>query len=262
MKLGVLTTDVPLMGGFAMGRPSEESPLIQELKKQYDVIEVDPSQPIENKIDVLLAMQPSSLDPGSMDHFVAAVKSGIPTAIFEDPLPVIYNNVPGTTQPKRPPQMGMFGGQQPPMPKGDINKLWKLLDVDLISQGNRVVWQRYNPYPKATGFASDEWLFIDAGNQAVQPINQESVITRGLTQVLFLFAGGWSKAKTSDFEITDLLTTGENSGTVSIADIQQFSNLIGSSMFERQIAPPRRDEVAVQSGAANSRQAFRDGDGA
>ena len=59
-----------------MQGPSEESQLIAELKKQYDVEEVDPSKPITDKYDVLLAVQPSSFDPDAMDNFVAAVKAG------------------------------------------------------------------------------------------------------------------------------------------------------------------------------------------
>src|SRR5688572_9040594 len=45
-RLGVLKTDVQLFGGFSMQGPTEESQMIEELKKQYDVVEVDPSRPI------------------------------------------------------------------------------------------------------------------------------------------------------------------------------------------------------------------------
>ena len=68
-KLGVLKTDVQLFGGFSMQGPTEESQLIAELKKQYDVVEVDPSKPIKERYDVLLAVQPSSLTPEAMDEF-------------------------------------------------------------------------------------------------------------------------------------------------------------------------------------------------
>ena len=87
-KLGVLKTDAQLFGGFSMQGPTEESPLVVELKKQYDVVEVDPSKPIKDQYDVLLAIQPSSLNEASMANFVEAVKAGQPTAIFEDPLPL------------------------------------------------------------------------------------------------------------------------------------------------------------------------------
>jgi ABC-2 type transport system permease protein len=78
MTLGVLKTDAQLFGGFSMQGQTEESEIITELKKQYDVQEVDPAKPITKNYDVLMAVQPSSLTPGAMENFVQAVKSGQP----------------------------------------------------------------------------------------------------------------------------------------------------------------------------------------
>ena len=114
------------------------------------MVEVDASKPIKDKYDVLLAVQPSALSPEAMTNFVAAVKSGQPTAIFEDPFPwPPGGEVVGTAQPKRPPgggMMGMFGGGGPPEPKGDISQLWKLLGVEMY--GDEIIWQDYNPEQK------------------------------------------------------------------------------------------------------------------
>ena len=86
-------------------------------------------------------------------NFVECVKNGQPTAIFEDPYPwpQLYPEVVGTAQQKRPPggMMGMFGGGGgPPEPKGDISQLWKLLGVEMLGNGNDIVWQEFNPEPK------------------------------------------------------------------------------------------------------------------
>ncbi len=90
-KVGVLNTDAQLYGSFNMQAMSTTPnwPIIDELEKQYEVVKVDPSKPITEKFDVLLAVQPSSLGPAEMDNFVAAVENGQPTAIFEDPAPVL-----------------------------------------------------------------------------------------------------------------------------------------------------------------------------
>jgi hypothetical protein len=53
-------------------------PVLEELEKQYDVVQVDASAPITDSYDVLLAVQPSSLGPEQMNHFVAAVRAGQP----------------------------------------------------------------------------------------------------------------------------------------------------------------------------------------
>ncbi len=131
------------------GRPRNRS-WSTELKKQYDVVEVDPSKPIKDRYDVLLAVQPSSLSPEAMENFVEAVKSGQPTAIFEDPFPWPPGRRSGRHGAAEAAggggMMGMFGGGGPPEPKGDISQLWKLLGVEMY--GDEIVWQDFNPEPK------------------------------------------------------------------------------------------------------------------
>ena len=111
-RLGVLTTDADLYGGFDMmgGQQRPRQAIVEELEKQYDVVQVDASAPLTETFDVLLAVQPSSLGPEQMANFVAAVRAGQPVAIFEDPLPVMMQGVPGTSQPRRSPSgpMAMF----------------------------------------------------------------------------------------------------------------------------------------------------------
>lgn len=221
-KVGVVKTDVSLFSGFSMQGPTSESQLITELKKQYDVKEVDPSSPITEEYDVLLAVQPSSLGPEQMDNFVAAVKSGQPTAIFEDPFPLpnFYQNVPGTAQPKQPGggMMGMFGGQQPPQPKGDIEQLWRLLGVRM--DGSQLVWQDHNPYPGA-GFTTLDWVFVDNDNGAVEPFSQESQITSDMRQTLFLYPGAVSPSSGTNTDFLPLAVTGKQTGTIRVQEVQQ-----------------------------------------
>ena len=91
---------------FAGGQPRQlpRQAIVEELEKQYDVEEVDLTQPVaEGRYDVLLAVQPSSLPPEGMEFLVQAIRSGIPTAVFEDPLPAFMAGVPGTGQPKQAP---------------------------------------------------------------------------------------------------------------------------------------------------------------
>ena len=65
--------------------------LIEELEKQYDVEQVNLSEPLTpDKYDTLLVVQPSSLDPQQLGNLVAAVGQGQPTAIFEDPAPNFF----------------------------------------------------------------------------------------------------------------------------------------------------------------------------
>lgn len=222
-KLGVLKTDVQLLGGFSMQGATEESQLVTELKKQYDVVEVDPSKPIKERYDVLLAVQPSSLSPEGMDNFVAAVKSGQPTAIFEDPFPVTQPDVVGTSQPKRPGggPMAMFGGGGPPEPKGDISKLWKLLGVEMY--GDEIIWQEFNPEPKL-GDVFREWIFVDdslsSEDGSFRPFAADDPISSGMKQLLFFWAGSFRPAHNSKMDFKKLAVTGTNTGTANYQDVE------------------------------------------
>jgi len=223
-KVGVLDTDAQLYGSFNMQSMSAgpDWPIIDELEKQYEVVRVSPAKPITEKFDVLLAVQPSSLGPDEMNNFIAAIESGQPTAIFEDPAPVFGAGVPATSAPRQAP-----GGMNPMMmqqrrspPKGDIRKLWNLLGVDFSAE--EIVWQDYNPYPKAGHFPT-EFVFIDEGCDAEEPFNQKDSISSRLQQLLFPFPGSVAKLNTSDLDFTPLAKTGEETGTVLFRDLMRMT---------------------------------------
>ncbi|MFO0817418.1 MAG: Gldg family protein [Pirellulales bacterium] len=250
-KLGIVRTDAQLMGGFSFagGQPQNvpKAAIIEELEKQYDVEEVDPTSKIEpGRYDVLVAVQPSSLGPAELDNLADVVRRGQPTAIFEDPLPVIdeMRFVPGTGQPKRQnPMAQMFGGGPPP-PKGDITKLWQVLGVECAGERGGasptggppgfdayIVWQRFNPYKKVqvSGF-TNEFVFIRPevpGDE--EPFNAADAVTSGIEELLFPMPGGVSKSKDSDIEFTPLVQTGNRAGTISFQNWQmnqENSNLL------------------------------------
>ena len=137
-KLGVFATDAPLLGtggmgimGFNMGGGTPAWEVITELRKQYDVQEITGGEILKDDYDALLVVQPNNLDNEKLDDLIAAIKSGIPTAIFEDPLPLIQGGLTGTYDPRRNNQGGGGPGQPPPPApeKGDLNKLWELLGI-------------------------------------------------------------------------------------------------------------------------------------
>jgi ABC-2 type transport system permease protein len=234
-RLGVLSTDADLFGGFDMmsGQSRPRQPILQELEKQYDVVQVDASAPIIERFDVLLAVQPSTLGPEQMANFVAAVEAGQPVAVFEDPLPVLMTGVPGTSQPRRSPMgpMAMFGPQS--QPKGDLGLLWRALGVKLAARPGRmggmgaspyVVSQDYNPHLKLELPA--EFVFIDssletAAAKAAPPgFNQQDRVTAGLQEVLFPFPGGIVREEGVDVTFTPLVRTdAPRTGTIEVDQV-------------------------------------------
>ena len=246
-KLGVLTTDARLFGGFdqtTMGM-SQNQAIIDELEKQYDVKQVSPDQPITEKLDVLLAVQPSSLSQPQMDNFIAAVKSGVPTAIFEDPFPRLDPSVPGTSAPKQAPQQNPFmGGGPPPQPKGNINQLWSMLGVDF--SGDNIIWQSYNPYPRFP--FEKEFVFVDAAASTKPVFSDKDPTTKGLQQLLFLFPGSITPLNATTMKIEPLVTTGEQTGTVAFGEIVQrnfMGQISGLNPRPRRLLRPDHYALAV-----------------
>ncbi len=229
-RIGVVGTDVKLFGGFDMEsftqRPSQQ--IIEELQKQYELVQVNAEQPITERFDALLAVQPSTLSPAGMDNFVAAVKTGQPTAIYEDPLPFLDSGIAGTSQPRTPPRKNPFQQPPPPQPKGEISKLWSLLGVS-FGGGNAqsILWQTYNPYPKVSDFNKiPEFVFIAKGSGAAEPFNEANPITKGLQQIVTLFPAGIEAAPPSGtgaagLKFEPLLQTSTQSGFVAFDDVLQ-----------------------------------------
>ncbi len=217
------------------------------------MVQVNPAQPITEKYDVLLAVQPSTLGPEEMNNFVTAVENGQPTAIFEDPLPVFASNVPGTLMPRRPPggMESMMMGMRP-QPKGDIRPLWSLLGVDFFASG--VVWQDYNPYPKTSQFPK-EFVFVDKGEGNAEPFGTESNISSGLQQVLFPFPGAANKLNASPMKFAPLAMTGDKTGTVSMGEVMQMTPFGPRGLNENRRLMPTSGRICISRGNYGQDQA-------
>jgi ABC-2 type transport system permease protein len=227
-KLGVVRTDAQFMGGFSMAgggfQQIGRQPILEELSKQYELVEVDPAAPIStDQYDVLMVVQPSSLGPQELPNVINALKEGVPTAIFEDPVPFGFETrFPGTGEPKQAPG-GMFGGGGP-VPKGDIQELWKAIGVRVPNKPSMggsdpfIVWQAYNPYPKLSRLmqATNEWIFVreEAAADNEDLLSEKSPITAGLREVMFLYAGSVEADYNDNINFTPLIRTGPNSGHV------------------------------------------------
>ena len=80
-KVGVVTTQLRLFGGLDFNTMQSTPPwsVVDELKKQYEVVQVSPRSAITEEVDGLLAVLPSSLTQAEMDNLSAAVEKGTPT---------------------------------------------------------------------------------------------------------------------------------------------------------------------------------------
>lgn len=133
-------------------------PILNELAKHFSLVPHYPGHPSQAKVDALLVLQPSSLGPKAMEDFIAELRSGLPTAIFEDPFVWFAASVPSTEQPRRPrspiEEPLFIDGPA----KGNINRLWPLLGIEF--SGHSVVCQKYCPCPLPDALPS-EFVFVD-----------------------------------------------------------------------------------------------------
>ncbi len=247
-RVGIVSTEAHLMGGTVMSGMSfqrvDKHPLVRELEKQYDVESVDlGGDVLPGQFDALLVVQPSSLAPEQFTRLVEAISKGVPTAIFEDPMPLAQSYIPATGAPKQSPG-GMFGGGGP-SPKGNIRELWELLGLDIPASPSMVqpglvdpslVWQAYNPYPNLDMNTDNLWLSIDDGAPgAVGALSPDHPITSGMRQVLTLYSGAVGAAKNSPLTHTPLLTTGTDAGLIDGMAVQRI--MTGQSNLMREQGP-------------------------
>jgi ABC-2 type transport system permease protein len=219
-KVGILSTDAKLMGGFdmrSMGQNPEWS-IVTELKKQYVVDSVAPDTPIASDLDVLLVAQPSSLTQPQIDNLTAYIKKGGPALLLLDPLPV-ENPQNSPEVPKQPPG-GMFGGGPPPEPKGNLQPLLDLIGIEWPT--TEIVWNAYNPHPQLADLPP-EVVFVHAGpGGAPDAFDPKQAATKGLQEIVMLFPG-LLRPRGATPEFMPLLRTNDTGGTLQWSDATQQS---------------------------------------
>jgi len=218
-KVGILTTDAKLMGGFdqrSFGQTPEWS-IVTELKKQYEVSSVSPDAPIASDLGVLLVAQPSSLTQPQIDNLTAFVKQGGATLLLMDPFPVDNPQI-APEVPKQP-AGGPFGGGQPPEQKGDLTGLLQLINVEWPTTD--IVWNPYNPHPQLADMPM-EVVFVGHDPYAKDAFNPDQAATSGLQEVVALFPG-LLRARNGGAgpEFTPLLRTSDKGGVIEWSEAVQ-----------------------------------------
>lgn len=230
-KIGVLNTEAKLFGGFDFQsmRTSPPWPVVEELRKQYEVEPVSASSPIATTYDALLVALPSALPQPELDNLLAYIKQGHPTLILDDPLTII--NVALSPSEESGAAMNPFMRNQgpPPKPKGDIQAF--LNELGLAWNKTQITWDTYNPHPDLAQL-QPEIVFVGAGNQNPETFNQNHPSSRGLQEVVFLFPGSVRKNPGSNLEFTPLVKTSVASGTVF------YNQLVQRSFFGIQLVQP------------------------
>lgn len=218
-KIGVVVTEANLFGGFDFkaGSTTPTWQVVDELKKQYEVVRIAPNSKIEEELDGLVVPLPSSLPQEEMDNVSDFIETGVPTLILVDPLFVVNVGLSASEKPGANRNPFMNQGQPPPKEKGNINGFMRRLGVNWNI--NAIVWDAYNPHPD---FASlpPEIVFIGRGNENPEVFNASYGATKDLEELVLMFPGYLNKASGAETEFSPLVKSGQVSG------VQQYGRMV------------------------------------
>jgi len=227
-RVGVLTTQMKIFGGFDFNTFQSQPAwsVVDELRKQYDVVQIAATDSITEKLDGLLVVLPSSLSQEEMNRLQDYIEAGHPTLLLVDPLPVVDVGLSPSEESGANVNPFMRNRGPQPEPKGGINAMMSAIGV----QWNKaqIAWDGYNPHPELANLPP-EVIFLGRGNQNPETFNDAFPASSGLQELVMLFPGTLAKAVDSPFDFEPILRTSLTSGTLAYNQLVQRS-FFGVSM--------------------------------
>jgi len=222
-RIGVIDTDAKALGGvdFESGRTRLPWAMVAELRRQYDVVQLTPYEPIRDQLDALLVLLPSTLLQRELDNVFAAIQGGIPSLLAVDPVPAMDMRLaPAAPMAAR---MNPYAVENQAFARkntGDVLKAMASIGVDWPA--TRVAWDSYRPRPE-TSQLPPEIMFIGRENGNANALNSKHPVTSGLQDLVLMYAGYLSRAEAPGFSFEPLVQTGPQSGTASYFQVVQPS---------------------------------------
>lgn len=219
-RVGVIDKDVNLFGGvdYATQRPQFPWAVVDELRKQYEVIELTPYGAVQGEFDAMLVVLPSRLTISEMELVTDRIKKGTPTLIVVDPLPTLDI----TLSPAAPvaAQINPYKKQESNVTVNYGNVRQMLFDLGVNWVPARIAWDSFNAHPDMTGLPP-EAVFVSPGNGNTEALSRRHPATRGLQEVLMLYPGYLLAADEKAFSFEPLLQTGKQSGAIGFFQATQ-----------------------------------------
>lgn len=252
-KVGVLNTEVKLFGGFDFNTFQSQPAwsVVDELKKQYDVVQIAATDSITEQLDALLVALPSTLPQEEMDNVLTYIKAGHPTLLLVDPLPVIDIGLSPSEKAGANQNPFSRGNRPPPKAKGDIDGFMNALGIRW--NPTQVVWDGYNPHPDMANLPP-EIVFVGHGNENPESFNQNFAASSGLQEIVLLFPGAVTAMTNSAYAFEPIVKSGRVSGSMSYNQYVQRS-FFGSQLVIGQqphFANPSDYPVAARVHGADS----------
>ena len=211
-------------------------PVVEELRKQYDVVQIPPGSLPTEELDSLLVALPSSLSQQEMDQLSSYIQAGNPTLLLVDPLPIVNIGLSPTERSGANMNPFMRSQQPPPKEKGDIRRFMSEIGVSWDS--TQVVWDAYNPHPDLAELPQ-EVVFLGKGNENEETFSKKHKSSADLQELVLLYPGEITQAVDTQYEFEPLLRSGRVSGRISYYQMVQ-RNFLGVQLNRN--LPHRPDE--------------------
>ena len=236
-RVGIVKTMIDLVGGvnFQQNQFAPQWSVVAELRKQYEVYQVDPDYPIDPELDAILVPLPSSLQTDQMENIANFIRSGKPAMILVDPLPTVDPRLSPTEWVGDGNPFTYPPGTARPGPRGNVRR-W-MMDLGVDWEPTRILWDSYNPHPELAHM-QDEFVFLGTGNDNEQTFNPDSAISEDLQELVFPFAGFLQAVEDERYAFEPLLRSGASSGT------NGYFSVVAQTLFGPQLnpEPPRRQD--------------------
>ena len=239
-RVGVVDTMVKIFGGqnLASDQQLPQWSVVNELRKQYEVVEVNAEFPIPEDIDALLVALPSSMQTDQMANVAEYIRRGRPAMILVDPFPAVNPTLAPTEWVGEGNPFTYPPGSARPGPRGNVRQWIRDLGVDW--EPTRILWDSYNPHPDLS-YMPSEVVFLGPGNENPETFNPDVDVVRDLQELVLLYPGFLRAASGPDvdpeIEFEPLLRSGVVSGHTG------YFSIVRQSFFGPSINPnPVREQ--------------------
>jgi ABC-2 type transport system permease protein len=242
-RVGVVDTMVKIFGGQNL-TSQQQMPrwsVVNELQKQYEVVEVNAEFPVPPDIDALLVALPSSMQTDQMVNVADYIRSGKPAMILVDPLPAVNPTLSPTEWVGEGNPFTYPPGQARPGPRGNVRQ-W-IADLGVDWEPTRIVWDAYNPHPDLS-YMPAEVVFLGAGNENPDTFNAEDPVSKDLQELVFLYPGSLLPDDNPDVTFEPLLRTGAVSGDSGYFTLVQQS-FFGPSINPNPVRQQNDDDYVI-----------------
>jgi ABC-2 type transport system permease protein len=217
-RVGIVDTDVKMFGGIqpGSGRVGVPWQVVDELRKQYEVVEITPYTAITEPVDALLVVLPSRLTGEEMALVAQRIGQGTPTLIVVDPLSLVDLNLAPAAALASSINPFRGGGAAVQTNYGDVRALLYRFGVNWAPA--RIAWDRFNPHPAMSELPAQA-VFVAPGSGNADALSRTHPATSGLAEVLMLYPGYIQPAETPGFTFEPLLQTGGASGATGFFEV-------------------------------------------